>query len=305
MSRGTSFGLVACCLSAAACGVRLDGGGQATPDGAPSNPDAPAPPGDSSLPPDAEQLGPWGDPEQVPGAGTAAGEDDGSLSSTANELVFSVQDPNAANTKDLWYMSRPSLTGTWTTPVRLPFNVTGVGDETPRFSANDLTLYFASARTGGLGGLDIYRVTRTAVGGTWSTPQPVSGVSTTGADKWFMPCAANNTYLTILGLDIGEGTVGSPPTVSTALSSPDGAETGPFLSPDCKTVYFASARSGTNLIYVSTRASLAGSWSAPQPVDDFQSLGGAQEDPWVSPDQRTFALVSNVTGTKDVYLSTR
>jgi hypothetical protein len=305
MRRGLAFGLIAFC--ATGCGVRLEGE-QPAPDGSQVTPDAPDIPDPDGPPPDGPApLGPWGAPKLVPGAGSTAGEDDGSLSSTALEMVFSIQDPAANNTKDLWYMSRPSTAAVWSAPVRLPFNVTGASDETPRFSADNLTLYFASARAGGLGGLDIYRVTRTAVGpgGTWGSPVAVAGVSTSGTNKWFMPCSLNNTYLTILGSNIGEGTIGSAPAVNLDLSSTDGTETGTFLSPDCKTVYFASTRSGTNRIYVSTRPSLDGSWSTPTLVEDFLMLGGAQEDPWVSPDQRTFALVSNVSGTKDVYLSTR
>ncbi len=229
------------------------------------------------------------------------------MSSNANELIFSIQDPNAGNTKDLWYMSRTSPADPWSAPVKLPFNVTGVSDETPRFSDDDLTLYFASARAGGLGGLDIYRVIRTArgPGGVWGMPQPVPGVSTGGTDKWFMPCSRNSTYLTILGNDVAEGTIGGPPAVATDLNAATGTETGTFLSQDCLTAYFASTRSGTNQIYVTTRSSLGATWSMPVPVTDFQTLGGAQEDPWVSPDLRTFVLVSNVGGSKDVYISTR
>lgn len=300
MRGGLAPGLLACCATLAACGVRLDGASPA--DGPPADPDA-----DPSVldgPPDAAPLGPWGTPQLVPGAGTALGEDDASLSSTTLELVFSIADPDANNTKDLWHMSRPSPQGAWSAPVRLPFNVTGVSDETPRFAPDDLTLYFASARAGGLGGLDIYRVTRPSVGAAWGAPQPVPGVSTTGTDKWFMPCAAGSSYLTILGNNIGEGTLGSPPTLCAELSSA-GTETGTFLSGDCLTAHFASTRSGTNQIYRATRPAIGAPWGAPELVDDFAAVGGAQEDPWLSADLRTFVFVSNVRGSKDVYLSTR
>lgn len=285
-------------LAGAGCGVQLEGGAPLSPDGAPGTDGSP--PGDGPV-----ALGPWGPPQPVTGASSTLGEDDGSLSSTGLEMVFSVQDPNANNTKDLWYMSRPSPTGAWSMPMRLGFNVTGSNDETPRFSADGLTLFFASNRAGGLGGLDIYRVRRTSLTAAWGLPEHCPNESTTGTDKWFMPCAAGNTYLTILGNDIGEGTIGSPPTVNAQLSDPTGSETGTFLSPDCLTVYFASTRSGTNQIWRSARPSIGAAWSAPEMVTDFAALGGAQEDPWVSADQRTFVLVSNVRGTKDVYISTR
>lgn len=297
--RGALPTLLVCAACCAACKVQL-GSDPGTPDGKPVDPDARGI--DAAI--DAAPLGAWGAPLKVPGASSAAAEDDGSLSSTGNELVFSVADPAAGNTKDLWYMSRPSPAGPWSMPSKLPINSATVSDETPRFSPDDLTLYFASARAGGPGGLDIYRTTRMAVGGAWGTPQLVPGVSTAGVDKWFMPCASGSSYLTILGQDIGEGTVGSPPTVVAQLSSA-GTETGTFLSNDCLTVHFASTRSGTNQLYVSTRTAVGAPWSAPAPVTDFLQIGGQQEDPWLSADLRTFALVSDISGTKDLYISTR
>jgi len=64
-------------------------------------------------------------------------------------------------------------------------------------------------------------------------------------------------------------------------------------------------RSGANRIYTSTRAAVTDPWPAPTMVSDFLALGGNQEDPWMSPDQRTFVFASDVSGTKDVYLSSR
>lgn len=293
-------GIAVCLLGClAACGAELTGpsSNQGEPD-APPDPDA----GVFDAPTDAVVLDAWGMPALVQGASNdAIGEDDGSLSSNTRELVFAIQD--ADGRKDLFIMTR-AAGGAFGAPVRLPFNQTAVSDETPRFSADDLTLYFASARAGGPGNLDIYRVTRPAIGGTWSAPALVPGVSTTGVDKWFTPCAVNNTYLTVLDQDIGFGTLGNAPQIETTLSSA-ATEISPFLSPDCLTVYFASARNGTVKIFTSTRPTLASAWSMPALVEDFNALGGGQEDPWLSPDNRTFLFVSNAAGTKDLYISTR
>lgn len=297
----TGLGLLACGLFTAGCGVRLDGGGQLTPDGSTPSTDGRSDPSIDAPP----MLGPWGAPAAVLGASTATGgEDDATLSSSTNEMIFAIADAAAGNTKDLWYMSRPSPTGAWSMPTKLPFNVTGVSDETPRLSPDNLTLYFASARTGGPGLLDIYKVTRPSIGGAWGTPSLVPGVSTANNDKWFVPCAVDNTYMVSVNNDVGQGTLGSQPTVCAELSS-TAAETGPFLSPDCKTIYFASVRSGTNKIYRATRPTLTAPFSAPELVTDFDALGGAQEDPWLSTDLRTFVLVSDKNGSKDVYISTR
>ena len=106
--------------------------------------------------------------------------------------------------------------------------------------------------------------------------------------------------------DIYEGTVGGgAPTRVAELSSSDAGDTGPFLGADCLTVYFASTRSGANRIYKSTRTSVSTPWSAPTLVTDFMNVGVAQEDPWLSDDQRTFVFSATTTTNKDVYITTR
>jgi hypothetical protein len=301
MRRGLAFGLAACCVTAA-CGVRLDGGQPSGPDADPSNPDAAVEPDASTDGP--APLGPWGPPQRITAAASSLIEDDASLSSTGLELFFSVVDAAANNKKDLWTMKRTSVTAPWGAPAKLSFDTTTYSEETARLSDDDLTLYFASDRPGGPGLLDIYKTTRTAVGGAWSTPQLVPGVSTAQADKWFMPCSGTNSYMVIFGPEIGQGTLGAQPTVCAELSSAQ-TETGTFLSQDCKTVHFASNRSGTNKLYTSTRTAVGATWGAPQEVTTFSGVGGAQEDPWIAADSRTFVFVSDVTGSKDVYISTR
>lgn len=264
---------------------------------------------DSSTPgidaaPDALVLGPWGAPAKIIGASsTILTEDDGSLSSTTLELVFAVLD-TVNGGKDLYYTTRPSPTAAWMTPAPLGFNLVGLTEETPRFSDDDLTLYFASNRVAA-NGLDIYRVTRSAVGSAWTQPAVVVGPNSTANEKWFTPCGGQR-YLVIVGGDIAEGKLGSgAPTVVASLSAPAANETGTFLAQDCLTTYFASIRSGTNQIYTSTRIGSNDPWPAPTLVMDFPMIGSNQEDPWISPDQRTFVFASDVSGTKDLYLSVR
>lgn len=291
---------------AAACGVRLDGA--PGPDSGTTNPDA-AGPGTDAMTDGLPGLGAWGTPMLVAGASDGVKiEDDGSVSANGLEMVFAIVDPAANNTKDIYSLSRTSTTAPWTNLTRLSFN-TASSEETPRLADNDLTLYFASNRAGGPGSLDVYKVTRATVGGAWGTPALVGGVNTAASEKWYTPCGGSylvivTTATTTTGADIYQGTIGSAPTLSMELSS-DQSEIGPFLSSDCKTVYFASSRSGTSKLYKSTRTAVGAAWTAPQEVTTFSALGGAQEDPWLSTDDRTFMFVSDVRGTKDIYISTR
>ncbi len=262
--------------------------------------------GDARDAPDAFMLGPWGTATPVTGASsTTAEEDDPTLSASGLEMFFAVVNAADNNRKDLYVATRASTAVPFSMVQKLPFSVTGASDETPRLSPDDKTLYFASDRAGGVGALDIYRTTRTAANSPWGPIGLVPGVNTVAPEKWFMPCGTGNDYMVIQNSDLAMGTVGAAaPTVVAELSSPT-SETGTFLTSDCLTIYFASVRNGINAIYTSHRTSLTTSWQSPTQVLDFAATAGAQEDPWMSTDGRTFVFVSNVAMTKDVYISVR
>ena len=288
-------------VPAVGCGASLG-----TNSGGPGDDDQPDAP--SVTPEGPTALGPWGAPQKISIASDGvANEDDGTLSYSGLELVFAVVNTADANRKDLFYTSRPDLQSSFGAATKLPFSINLSSEETPRFSADDLTLFFAMTDPGGVNGLDIYKVTRPDPGSTsWSAPIAVGGVSAAGTDKWFMPCGGNR-YLMIVGADIAEGVLGAgAPAIVAELSSTSG-ETGTFLTQDCLTVYFASSRPDglTNRIYRSTRPDLATPWSVPTVVSDFADLGGDQQDPFIATDDRTFVFVSNIGGSNDVYISTR
>jgi hypothetical protein len=300
MRRHFGWGLVAVL---AGCEARIDGAtplledagsvGMGETDGAPDAPLA---------------LGAWSTPARVTQAATRATEDDVTLSSNALEMIFAIAGTNG---KDLYYTSRKSLTDDWTSPMTLAIDTPGASEESPRLSADDLTLYFASDSAGN-GTLDIYAATRAdTTGPTWSKPAPLTDVNTDGLiEKWFAPCDGGH-YVVVQGLatadtDLFEGVRGGVPMLIPQLSSPSN-DTGAFLTRDCLTIFFASNRSGMSAIYTAHRDHIDDPWPAASPVTDFAIPGGNgnQEDPWLSPDGHTFAFASDATGTKDVYLSTR
>lgn len=256
---------------------------------------------------DAVRFGPWSLPNKVVPAATPANEDDVTLSSDGLEMFFAVAD---ANGKDLYYTSRSSPVAPWAAPaMKLPFDTTDFSEETPRLSADDRTLYFASDR-GGNGTLDIYSATRPGRGSlVWANLRPIDVVNTTTAvEKWFMPCGTDG-YVMVQSnktdTELVEGKLGgADPTPIDELNS-TANETGTFLTADCLTIYFASARVTPVMIYTSHRASLTSKWDPPMMVRDFESIGGGQEDPWLSPDARTFAFASDASGSKDIYITTR
>ena len=262
----------------------------------------------TDAPPDTVVLGKWGTPQLIPAAATAAAEDDCTMSSTTLELYFAIADANG--NKDLYVSTRATTSDPFGTATKLGFDVTGTtSEETPRLSADDLTLYFASNRTGTKGGLDIWSVTRGAVGGAWGPPANLSQVNTTASEKWFQTCGTTGRYMIVLntgatnGNDLFEGVLGSAAAVATPLNS-TGSETGTFLTQDCLTIFFASSRGATTSMYTSHRNAATDAWPPPTVVTDF-ATGGNESDPWMSPDQRTFVFASDAAGTLDIYISTR
>lgn len=295
-----------------ACGARLSGNPAEVdlPDAAVVT-DAATP----DMAPDAIQARLWSMPAKVGPAATTAVEDDVTLSSNALEMIFAVQDQTTGK-KDLFYTSRLSIGAAWTMPaVPVTFNTTA-SEETPRFSGDGKTLYFASDRVTA-GNLDIYMVKRTAAGNTtWGTPAPIggTGITTSATEKWFAPCGTDR-YVVVrnvgtTGTHLFEGTLsGGAPTAITSLNSPDKSDTGAFLTQDCLTIYFASFRVTPERIFTSHRAAVTDPWPAPTQVDDYKIGTGTddQEDPWLSPDSNTFVFASNAAGSgnKDIYISTR
>jgi hypothetical protein len=264
------------------------------------------PPADGSV-----AFGPWSPPAVIAQAASATKiEDDGTLSANALELIFAI-DSGGPTGKDLFYTSRPSPAAPWADAIKLAFNSPPQSDETPRLSADDKTLFFASGR--GSNGLDIYSTTRSAPNlQDWSTPKSL-GVKTAQAKKWYMPCGTHYVVVqsTAAGdTDLFEGVIGGgTPTAISELNSTQN-DTGTFLSADCLTIYFASNRpTSTNRtrLYTSTRAAVGGKWSLPTIIDYPLTGTGTdnQEDPWMSSDGRTFVFVSDAAGTKDLYITTR
>ena len=62
------------------------------------------------------------------------------------------------------YLSRQDKDGNWGMPIRLPISDSLAWDGSPAFSADGKTLYFASNRTGTVGGIDLYRANMDASG---------------------------------------------------------------------------------------------------------------------------------------------
>jgi hypothetical protein len=88
-----------------------------------------------------------------------------SLRADAKEIYFFSTRAGGVGGNDLWVSHRQNANDAWSTPVNpgAPLNSTAA-DQQPGLSFDGRTLLFASSRSGGFGGTDIWMATRTASG---------------------------------------------------------------------------------------------------------------------------------------------
>ena len=135
------------------------------------------------------------------------------------------------NTNNLQlYLSRKGAEGEWSEPELLPFNENGFMYTHPALSADGNTLYFASDKLGGLGGMDLYRTTWN--GSAWSQPENLGGGVNTPGNEVFPSLKhadtlyfSSDAHLTLGGLDLmyatqTAGTWNPPIHLSAPVNSP-------------------------------------------------------------------------------------
>lgn len=304
VARGLAVSIV---LAASACGASVpafsDGGvgdDDDAIDGRPGQIDAA--PGPDAM------LGPWSAPAMIPTAGTdGMGEDDGTLSPLETELYFSGKLPGV--NKDLYQITRMNPGDAWGPASKITELDTGNTEQTPRFSADGLTLYFSSDRAGGVGNDDIWMATRDAIGAPWNPPTLVPAVNSNADERTYTPCAGNR-YVVISFRggtgDFYEGVVGQAPTLVAELSDLANQETGSFVSADCLRAWFASDRDGTTDIFYGHRADPADPWIFDGKDTDLSTDTYDESDPMVSGDGHRMVLTSTLDGGEnDLYTSTR
>jgi hypothetical protein len=78
------------------------------------------------------------------------------------EIFFDSNRPDPLGTRDLWTSTRKTTLDAWSTPVNLGETVNSLfQDHHMAISFDGQTLFFGSNRPGGVGGLDLYLITRT------------------------------------------------------------------------------------------------------------------------------------------------
>lgn len=103
---------------------------------------------------------PFGAPVNVATVNSSESDENPAISPDGLTLYFSSERTDGLGNEDIWYAVRPTLTSPFGEPQNLVEANTASGDADPALSADGLTLYFASNRSGGMGGGDLWLLTR-------------------------------------------------------------------------------------------------------------------------------------------------
>ena len=250
-------------------------------------PSAPAPPARQVATNAPPQFSVWAAPVNLgPIVNSAFADLDPFISKDGLSLYFIAgQGRGGSGQRDIWVSQRASTDDPWGPPQNLGPTVNSAAQEnTPTLSHDGHRLYFASNRPGGLGGFDLYASRRRDKRDDFGWEAPVNlgnGVNTSAneADPAFhedeatggvtLYFASNrpggagleDVYAGALGPDGSVGPVGLVAELSTSSNDKH-----PAIRRDGLELFMTSDRPGgfgNADVWVSTRTSAAGPWSAP------------------------------------------
>ncbi len=106
-----------------------------------------------------------------PTVNSSAWEGDPHISADGLSLHFASTRPGGSGGGDVWVTTRASSSDPWGQPVNLgPTVNSSAGDSGPNISADGLSLFFESNRSGGYGSYDVWVTTRETKEDPWGTP---------------------------------------------------------------------------------------------------------------------------------------
>ena len=221
---------------------------------------------------------------------------------------------------DLWVLKRASVDDDWGPPVNLGPSVNSSQEDVlSSISADGLTLYFQSNRSGGFGGTDIYVTTRASRSAPWGPAVnmgPTINSSATDADVWISTNGLELYFLSYRSGGHGLGDIwvarratendlwGVPVNLGLPVNS-GYREHCPSLSPDGLLLLFSDPYDTTSPrpggyggadMWMSRRASLSDPWQTPVNLGPKVNGPGWQALPRISPDGSTLYFVGTRSG---------
>jgi Tol biopolymer transport system component len=176
---------------------------------------------------------------------------------------FTQRGGSGSSARDLYVATRSDPNGTFETASPLASVNSSVLDHLPWPSADELTLYFASERSGNQ---DIWRATRTSRADGFGAPAPVTELNSSADDNGMTLTGDDRTIIIASKRPNGAGDYDLYQAVRASTAEPfstpqplpgintSGMETDPSLAPDGQELFFVSARSGETAIWRSLRS---------------------------------------------------
>ena len=250
------------------------------------------------------------------------------MSKDGRSLYFSSNRPGPFGGEDLWVSRRATRDDAWDEPMNLGPNInTGFNERSPALSRDGHYLFFATTRSGGSGGFDIWVSWRAHTRDDFGWQPPVNlGPGVNGAFGDFGPTFFENDDIGIPnlffasnrpgvgGVDIyrselaANGSFG-PAVLIRELSTPQN-DFRPTIRPDGLEVFFDSNRPGgigLRDLWASTRETTSNAWSTPVNLGPGVNTGFNDTLPALSSDGMTLIFTSDRPGFggSDLYMTSR
>lgn len=188
-------------------------------------------------------------------------------------------------------------------------------ETSPAVSADGLTLWFASDRADGLGGLDIWVAERSSRSAQWSAPMNLRALNSAGNEiprppgqrGHVMPMASDRDASPYYRIQLAErpdaDSAFDAPDPLTELAFPDESTLDAFLTDDGLTLFYVTGPAfGPADLYVAMRRSTSEPFEHWAPLDELNSPSD-ERDPWLSPDGRQLYFSSDRSGHYEIYVA--
>ena len=217
-----------------------------------------------------------------------------------------------SNGNNILVARRTMVTGTWVTPGNVPELSTAMIEDTPEVSSDGLIMFFVRGDSPGT--TEIFEATRASRDLAWGSPniatalnspsaETAPAISTDGLTIVFASTPNGNSDLFIANRAT-KASAWSPPAPLISLNTAM-IEDRPFLSPDKRTIYFSSNRSGSLDLFTATRPTTTAEFGTPSPITELNTPSRDETDPWVTEDGRHMFFTRIVSGTYEIVETSR
>ena len=229
-------------------------------------------------------------------------------------LYFGSQRPGGFGSDDIWVATRETTNDEWGTPVNLGSPVNNSSpDWGQSLSADGLSLYFNSNRSGGFGRNDLWITTRPTKEDPWGTPVNLGSTVNTSyresqpsisADDLSLffesqrPGGYGGYDLWVTTRETTEDDWATPVNLGPTINSSD-SDSWPSFSTDGRVFFFISNRpggSGNYDLYITSRATTDDDWGTPVNLGPSVNSSYVDSSPSISADGSTLYFTSKRPG---------